>query len=78
MLSLLLGLTAPQFTRKIYTGRENMNLVWYVSMCANNPICATNQELNLTELVSSLSVCENHYLSASIDQPIKSRILLVS
>ena len=47
-----------------------------MSVCVSvNPICATNKELNSTECVSSLSVYENHYLSASFDQPIKNRIL---
>ena len=36
-------------------------------------IVATNQELNLTVLVSSLSVFANYNLSASFVQPIRSR-----
>ena len=42
------------------------------------PVCATNQELNRTVLVSSLSVYANYQLSATFDQPIRSRILPVS
>ena len=44
-----------------------------MSVCVSvSPICATNEELNLVCLfVSSLSAYENHYLSASFDQPIK-------
>ena len=50
-----------------------------MSVCLSvNPVCATNQELNLTVLVSSLSVNANYYLSASFVQPIRSRILFVS
>ena len=46
-----------------------------MSVCVSvNPVCATNQELNASELVSSLSVYENHYMSAAFAQPIRSRM----
>jgi len=46
-----------------------------MSVCVSvNPVCATNQELNASELVSSLSVYENHYMSATFAQPIRSRM----
>ena len=50
-----------------------------MSVCVSvNPVFATNQELNLTVLVSSLSVYANYSLSATFAQPIRSRILSVS
>ena len=50
-----------------------------MTVCVSvNPFCEANQELNLTELVSSLSLYSNYYLSASFAQPIKSGIVWVS
>ena len=46
-----------------------------MSVCVSvNLFCATNQELNASDLVSSRSVNENHYLYAYFVQLIRSRM----
>ena len=57
---------------KIYNGIASLNQS-QVSIDDEINLLLTEmmKELSLTELVSSLSVYENHNLSASFDQPIK-------
>jgi len=61
---------------KIYNGIASLNQS-QVSIDDEINLLLTEmmKELSLTELVSSLSVYENHNSAASFDQPIKSLIL---
>ena len=63
------------FAKKNLYRKNDYESTVKMSVCVSvNPVCATNQELNASELVSSLSVYENHYMSAAFAQPIRSRM----
>ena len=69
----------PHYPKKNLYRNSKVESGCDVSVCVSViPVCVTNQELNLTVLVSSLSVYANNYLSACFVQPIRSRILSVS